>query len=243
MAIARWEPPNQPSLSFNERVAFAGLSSFLGGHEWQRIPTFPSFEEGRTEFGNTNAGDRFLSTGDNEPDYFGNTIPTFFMNTGHDGWAAWDLEECYFNPTLTGLTLGNGFQKATFIRQGRLCRIVYIVSMGTTSSMVNLTNIELPTDLNSGSKLPSGYDLRARWVNVGWAPQDTNDKGLCEMVLITPGRGFTGEVRMETTTTFRPVYYAVTGTTLGPAGIGAGAPAAWTIGDTLACQFWYTLDL
>jgi len=198
----RWTPPNKPSLGFQERVAFDNLSGFLSGDSLKRTPVFDSATEGQAHFGTAVIGDHFISTGAfdtvNVPGMWYYSVPT--------GWMVWDLDNWFFSPASTGLTIGNGQFTARCLRAGRIVHVKFHLLWGSTTSASGAWNAvwELPNSANSG--LP--YDLTAEFVTFGGSvpyTQDFNGQGDGEFLDNTPLRSYMGRGRLESTTTIRGV--------------------------------------
>ena len=200
MVGTRWTPPNNPSLTFPERVAFSSLSAFLGGHEWQRFPSFDSHALGFAEFGGANAtvGDHFISTGLGD---IYTTSPSFWMFTS-SGWMAWDMDSWLYTPPSTGLTVGDGFQKAEVLREGRYMNIEYRFAFGTTSSVSGAwtATYDIPSSSNTTGLT---FDYQARFETQPSFPTEFNEHGMAEFTDNTPLTAILGGIRIETASVFR----------------------------------------
>lgn len=245
MAIARWEPPNQPSLSFNERVAFAGLSAFLSGNDWQRFSVFGSGAEGVEAFGFTLAspGDHFISTGVNDT----GVSSYWVFGSSTQSWMVWDFEQWSYNPASSGLTIGNGTEKALVLREGRYVNIQYRLLWGSTTSATGgwTATWETPTTTNS----PLNYDLVARFDSFGGAvayPSEFNHHSFAEITDASPLAAVDAGVRMESSALWRMVTkptVVVGGVTyLTYGGITSTGPWTWTTNDQMYAEFRYVFD-
>ena len=71
-----------------------------------------------------------------------------------------------WNPTVTGLTKGNGTQTTHHVKQGRLCQLHYIFTFGSTSAVTGALTFTLPFTAMSLAAMGSAY----LWDNSAGSP-------------------------------------------------------------------------
>lgn len=248
----RFTPPNMPSLTFPERVAFGSLADYLTQQApgFNKALVFNSEAEGRKWFvdnGVTAVGQWFVNTGVND---IGSVSINFYVsNITHTGWLTWDTEWHSYQstpwPTVDpdylgnfspngGYVLGNGTDYAEFYREGINVWVRWGFALGSTSTVAAFNGMTLPfAQALSGAR--PGFSFFA----------DDSDKYLVEMLGHPAGaKGFIGHVRLETQTTFRLICYnaADASNFLVQQAVSSTVPFTWGATDEVTAFFRYERD-
>ena len=123
------------------------------------------------------------------------------------GMAAW-------SPSYANLTVGNGTVVARYQRFGDVVICWFDFILGTTSSVGSAATISAPVTASSSYTASHNTIGPSRFFESGAA-------------------AYLGNVRLESTTTLRPVIPDITGTYPLEAGITASVPFTWGTGDRL----------
>lgn len=123
-------------------------------------------------------------------------------------WQDW-------TPTLTNITLGNGTLVARYIQIGKTVSFTISFTLGTTSTVGTVGTFTLPVTANT-----TGYIVTFSEIGVGKAI----DVGTADYTIL---------VRLNSSTTVRPILVNAAGTYGASQGITATVPMTWTTGDQL----------
>lgn len=128
-------------------------------------------------------------------------------------WQTWA-------PSYSNITIGDGTVVAKYIQIGKTVTGQFTFTLGSTSAIGNSGTISTPVTASSN------YTAQ------------NNVIGPC--IFLDSGTiAYSGIVRLETTTTFRPIVGKADTTYLGTAGITATIPHTWAVNDVISFSFTY----
>jgi hypothetical protein len=136
------------------------------------------------------------------------------MGAGTAGTGAWDS----WTPTLSGITIGNGTVVAKYIQIGKTVIAAFTFTFGSSSTM-GTGIVSLPVTASANYTVTK------------------NDLG--SAVMDDAGTNYIGIVRLETTTTVRPIVGVANATYLSGAGLSSSVPMTWATGDILTWTITY----
>ncbi len=128
------------------------------------------------------------------------------------GWQDW-------TPSYTNITVGNGTVVARYVQDGKTVHVYFSFTLGSTSSIDGLLSVSLPVEASSSVTLIFST--------------------LGQAVFEDAGATYLGHVRLQTSTTWRPAYFGVSGTLISQLPPDTTSPFTWATGDSLECSFTY----
>lgn len=237
MTVRPYSPPNLPSLSQQDRVAWGGLTQWVPLFEDQlksEFITFDSLADRDAYFTAPEHGDTCLVTFHADPStgydhgctvwVYGNWMSQSF--NVFDMWMPLDLQWNQFPVTTTNITVGDGTVTGFYMRQGARCAAKYRFTLGSTSAMGTGPTFSYPFE---AEPLISGvYDELAFPVVIG-------DTGTAV---------YRGITRYNNSTSFLCLVSNVAATYMVDSGISNIVPHAWASTDVLSVpHIDYNMDL
>jgi hypothetical protein len=233
----RFSPGNLPSLTQQQRTAFAALQAYLPlleQHIYEqarsRFQVFADLTERDAFFGTPETGDACIV--DNGEGGRASTLWVYHRHTKDNGnwtslWLPFDLGWNTFTPTLNNITLGSGTAEGRYKREFTDCKVEFNFTMGAGSAVAGNPGFVAPfpgiDELGTvGTALSYGQALLL----------DTAAADVMALVFFLAGA-----------TTFVFQYLNAAGTGLTNASVNATTPFTFDATDQILCKLVYEMDV